>query len=954
MDLPKIIEQTFYPFIIQYLQDLGFEAFGVTKVDKQYPDILFRVDSLSFLIEVKFGNPSIGLSAVAQAYDYAKKLETQNIIILIYPEKYRKQPILQQEMVQKIALNEEINTLILTEYWTESLIIDVKTLFNRLKEKISKKETKIDFKTIVDLIEKYVRDLNVIVYQVKTDELISEVVNQLDLFSSISEIKDTDTAKKQVVNLATYLLFNQLLFYHIYKKKTNSSKLPELSEIKDIKDLQGYFDKITNIDYQSIYQVNILGHIPNEKDVISTINEVIKAIKLLRAEHITDDLAGRFFHDLIPFEVRKILAAFYTHPVAAEILAELTIDSWNETVIDPACGSGTLLVAAYKKKQELYENLYGYSEHEKMHKQFIENDLTGLDIMPFAAHISAINLTMQNVAYETNVVRIGVKDALELAPQLATSSFKKKGVKISPYTTTIQRTLFDLYKPKTKKEGAITPEGKGTEFFIKPVDVVLMNPPFSDRQKMPVEMREKLKNNILGGICGHQINLWGYFLALSDLLLKPGGKIGAIIPINIARGKATEKIRDFLLKNYHIKYIVKTVSDIAFSEGAQFKDILFVATKKRPQSDDITKIIFINKSINLLSKSKKGIKNFLQLVNEIVKIKEITYNDLLKNKENLMPFLLPGNLSILFDRLKVSSKLTNFNINVLANGLPFRPKGVADAVFITRPSDKSRITKAKIVLDSEGDKQITVKFKNVPLEQFSFALNKEEIKFALRTITGINNISLNSNNVDYILTKNNTVYLNLLKKYEIKIPHPFPFNKHLKKNIIKKGAHLIIPDKINLVSPNTCVISVYSEIPLYCVGSTLWYLKNNSLSKNDLKILALYFNSIVTLIQFLLLKAETLGTYSRLLKNDWSLIKIINISTLSKYEKKTLINLFEELKNVKLPSILEQMENRFWAREKLDKTILNIMGFSLQEINNLLPDIYAALINELRLMKDSS
>ena len=48
--------------------------------------------------------------------------------------------------------------------------------------------------------------------------------------------------------------------------------------------------------------------------------------------------------------------------------------------------------------------------------------------------------------------------------------------------------------------------------------------------------------------CGSQINLWGYFLALADDLIKDGGKIGAVIPINIARGKATEKIRNYIIK----------------------------------------------------------------------------------------------------------------------------------------------------------------------------------------------------------------------------------------------------------------------------------------------------------------------------------------------------------------------------------------------------------------------
>jgi type I restriction-modification system DNA methylase subunit len=241
-------------------------------------------------------------------------------------------------------------------------------------------------------------------------------------------------------------------------------------------------------------------------------------------------------------------------------LTGLTIDDWDETVIDPACGSGTLLVSAYRRKMEIYTKLYGYQNLGEIHKRFVENDITGIDIMPFAAHLSAINLTMQNIEYPTNVVRIATQDALELAEKLKTKDFKTKGVRISPYTEAIQKTLTDIILNKEVK-GALSPEGKGESFYIKPVDVVIMNPPYSDREKMPKDTREKLKKNMLGEICGHQVNLWGYFLALSHYLLKDGGKIGAVIPINIARGKATEKIRNFLLENYHIRYIIKPVGD---------------------------------------------------------------------------------------------------------------------------------------------------------------------------------------------------------------------------------------------------------------------------------------------------------------------------------------------------------------------------------------------------------
>ena len=313
------------------------------------------------------------------------------------------------------------------------------------------------------MIENYVRDLNSIIYQIKTEELASEVVDKLDLFSSIGEIKDKEVAKRQVVNLASYLLFNQLLFYHIFKKKSETN-LPELQEIDRVKSLQIFFDAITDIDYQSIYRVNILGHIPEKLVVLNTLNEVIKAIKLLRAEHITHDLAGRFFHDLIPFEVRKVLAAFYTHPVAAEILAGLTIDSWKDTILDPACGSGTLLVSAYKMKMNLYEKLYGFKDLDAIHKRFLENEITGIDIMPLAAHITTLNLATQNIEQKTNNVQIATKDSLSLSDALKTQKFKKEGVKISSYTREIQQTLVHMASSKAlRNEGAVSPKGKGEE-----------------------------------------------------------------------------------------------------------------------------------------------------------------------------------------------------------------------------------------------------------------------------------------------------------------------------------------------------------------------------------------------------------------------------------------------------------------------------------------------------------
>jgi 23S rRNA G2445 N2-methylase RlmL len=73
----------------------------------------------------------------------------------------------------------------------------------------------------------------------------------------------------------------------------------------------------------------------------------------------------------------------------------LAIKKWQVQVLDPACGSGTLLVASYKRKKELYvsqtQNMFSSLNHAK----FIGDDINGIDIMKFAAHWASSNLLLQ-------------------------------------------------------------------------------------------------------------------------------------------------------------------------------------------------------------------------------------------------------------------------------------------------------------------------------------------------------------------------------------------------------------------------------------------------------------------------------------------------------------------------------------------------------------------------------
>ena len=115
------------------------------------------------------------------------------------------------------------------------------------------------------------------------------------------------------------------------------------------------------------------------------------------------DLMGIVFQRLIAD--RKFLATFYTRPEAAALLAGLVLPAdrppggsdWGDAetlasvqIGDFACGTGTLLSAAYRRMSLLHE-LHG-GDSEALHRPMMKHGLVGLDVLPIAVHLTAAML----------------------------------------------------------------------------------------------------------------------------------------------------------------------------------------------------------------------------------------------------------------------------------------------------------------------------------------------------------------------------------------------------------------------------------------------------------------------------------------------------------------------------------------------------------------------------------
>jgi hypothetical protein len=150
------------------------------------------------------------------------------------------------------------------------------------------------------------------------------------------------------------------------------------------------------------------------------VKTIVSVIKGLGAEKVGGDLLGTIFHDLIPFKVRKAVAAFYINVLAAELLTFLAIDKFDAKVSDFALGSGGLLVASYRRKKDLAKGNFD----EDTHQQFLQYGLLGVDVMPFAANIAGSHLALQAPQYFSDRVQIAIWDSTDLRHWIRKASYR--------------------------------------------------------------------------------------------------------------------------------------------------------------------------------------------------------------------------------------------------------------------------------------------------------------------------------------------------------------------------------------------------------------------------------------------------------------------------------------------------------------------------------------------------
>lgn len=770
-----------------------------------------------------------------------------------------------------------------------------------------------------------------------------------DVFENILQYEERKYPVEALRLASAYLLINQLLFYHVLSRR-RPDDFPEIDtdKIKKPADLNEYFRKVLDVNYRTVFSFDVASRILS--GFMEQIKAVINAIKGLGPEKVGGDLLGTIFHDLVPFEVRKNVAAFYTNVLAAELLAWLSIDCYDAKVADLAVGSGGLLVAAYRRKRYLLENELNRRFTQEDHRRFVEEELLGVDVMPFAANVAACHLALQAPEFFTNKVNIAIWDSTELEPNrvipsIASLRFVLKG----------QAGLEPFIRPEEMKKGIVSLTGEiPEEIKLDTYDTVIMNPPFTRQERIPRDYKMKLDERFgeYKDYLHGQLGYFGYFIFLADRFLKEEGRMALVLPATVLRIKSCEGIRRLLAERYHVEHIITTWRRSAFSESVRFREILIVAKKGKVDKNAKTVMSILKK----LPSSPNEARKTAQLIrdskadwqNDEMMIKVYGYSRLRDDIKNWFKWISVRDLSLLdlMTELLSSKKLVPLSTIAEAQESDLRHYKFGDFHgFILHNNSRMRKKTDAWVMDKiEGKKLIAM---NIPLKR-KVRIPLNILGRGLRRLSYVDRMDVTEYS-DYLIlswfNKIEDVASPLLTVKELTQLKPDIISTW-KSKFNDRKAHVVIGRRFDISAPGTSFIAFYSENPI--VGVDFWSIKK--IKGNYAKILTLWLNSTLNILQTLILRTETRGAWMKI--HDYMLNEILvpNPQKISSKNYRKLLNVFNQVKNVQFPSILTQLKSKHPIRQKIDVAWLKFLGYK-EEIPQLLDRLYDTLSEEILILK---
>ena len=446
--------------------------------------------------------------------------------------------------------------------------------------------------------------------------------------AQVAEVFDR-APSEEVANMAALMCINAMMLQdRLSAAKSDMPPMPTHDESRPLvsgeylRDLSAGWSRIIEIDYKPVFErpLEVLRALPlseSAKFVTECRKTAIDLGNLMSAAG--HDLAGQVFNRLVAD--RKFLAAYYTSIPAATLLAGLALepDRWdvdwsdidalkNFTVLDPACGTGTLLMAAYQqilRNHRVAASGGEMASMDELHKVLIEHTIHGSDVVDAAIHMTASTLaTMAPKAtfdsMNVHVFPLGID---------ADDDEDAKVGSLEWLDTTSIGSMFTGVADQTPSDSS----SSKVEISRPNANLVIANPPFrrhesdtghgdyktrvfghteEDADELSARLSAMLRGTPANLIAG----LASAFVLLAHRTLRSPDRVAMVLPASFLFGTSWQEIRQLFADRYHVEWVVALhsteVGSLSYDTG--IAEAMIVAKKVRYDQAPPRKAKFIN------------------------------------------------------------------------------------------------------------------------------------------------------------------------------------------------------------------------------------------------------------------------------------------------------------------------------------------------------------------------
>ena len=430
------------------------------------------------------------------------------------------------------------------------------------------------------------------------------------LFKCHNIIRNNDKLSPE----AAFDEISKILFIKIRYERTNSGtqifskeeflKQKKMYDAVKSKESPDYYQFLFNKTKEDFAKDHLFDENETIKIRENSFEQIVKELQVYNLSTTSDDVKGIAFEQFLGRTFRGELGQFFTPRTIVDFMVSVLDPQEGEYVCDPCCGSGGFLIRAFEYVREHIENEVEVRK-EDVKKSLFTDDYSKLPKKEQEKIDQKVIDAFSKMNYELDINNpMGRLRSLSFDCIYGTDANPRMA-----RTAKMNMIMHgDGHGGVHHHDGLLNVNGIWEGRF----DVILTNPPFGARIDKELKITEadrftdieKIKayekrygkenyDNALKQVNDHIdqpiLDLFqiGKFSGLTEVLfierclnlLKPGGRMGIVLPEGVLNNTNLQKVRDFVESKAKILLIVSIPQDVFMAAGATVKPSLLFFRK---------------------------------------------------------------------------------------------------------------------------------------------------------------------------------------------------------------------------------------------------------------------------------------------------------------------------------------------------------------------------------------